>query len=148
MQKKLMLAAVAVMMLAACNGAKQTHVSAQFGDNAPARVKVTVGDKADTVVVVKDGKFEVDVPVDVTTLSRVRVGMSVYSFISDGSKITLDPNNGKAYSDKKNGIHTRYTTNGRGTSRPNTPGESLRSVTIRRRSTPASRRCCPSTTTI
>ena len=108
MQKKLMLAAVAVMMLAACNGAKQTHVSAQFGDNAPARVKVTVGDKADTVVVVKDGKFEVDVPVDVTTLSRVRVGMSVYSFISDGSKITLDPNNGKAYSDKKNGIHTRY----------------------------------------
>ena len=71
MQKKLMLAVAAVMMLAACNGAKQTHVLAQFGDNAPARVKVTVGDKADTVVVVKDGKFEIDVPVDVTTLSRI-----------------------------------------------------------------------------
>ena len=35
MQKKLMLAAAAVMMLAACNGAKETLVSAQFGENAP-----------------------------------------------------------------------------------------------------------------
>ena len=108
MQKKLMLAAAAVMMLAACNGAKETRVLAQFGENAPERVKVTVGNKVDTTVVVKDGKFEIDVPVDLTTLSRVRVGRSVYSFISDGSKITLDPKDGKAYSNQKNGVHARY----------------------------------------
>ena len=50
-----MLAAAAVMMLAACNGAKETLVSAQFGENAPELVKVIVGNKVDTTVVVKDG---------------------------------------------------------------------------------------------
>ena len=107
MLKKKMLAAAAVMMLAAC-GSKQTHVSAQFGDDAPDRVKVSVGHDFDTTVIVKNGKFDVDVPVDLTTMSRVRAGMSVYSFISDGSKITLNPADGKAYSDKKNGTHSRY----------------------------------------
>ena len=95
MQKKLMLAAAAVMMLAACNGAKETLVSAQFGENAPELVKVTVGNKVDTTVVVKDGKFEVNVPVDLTTLSRVRFDRSIYSFISDGSKITLNLKDGE-----------------------------------------------------
>ena len=108
MLKKLMLAAAALMMLAACNGSKTTHLSGDFGDKAPDRVKVIVGDNFDTVVAVKDGKFEVDVPVNFTTLSRARVGMSVYSFISDGSKITLDPEAGKACSNKKNGPHTHY----------------------------------------
>ena len=108
MQKKLMLAAAAVMMLAACNGAKETLVSAQFGENAPELVKVTVGNKVDTTVVVKDGKFEVNVPVDLTTLSRVRFDRSIYSFISDGSKITLNLKDGKAYSNQKKGVHTKY----------------------------------------
>jgi len=108
MQKKLMLAAAAVMMLAACNGPKVTHLSAQFGDDAPERIKVTVGDKIDTMVFVKDGKFEVDVPVDLTVLSRARAGMSVYSFISDGSRITLNPEDGKAYSDKKKGAQSHF----------------------------------------
>ena len=108
MLKKMMLAAAAVMMLAACNGSKQTHLSAQFGDDAPDRVRVTVGDKIDTTVYTRNGKFSVDVPVDVTVLSRVRAGMSVYSFISDGSDITLNPEDGKAYSAKKNGVHTRF----------------------------------------
>ena len=108
MQKKLMLAAAAVMMLAACNGAKETQVSAQFGENAPEQVKVTVGNKIDTTVVVKDGKFEVNVPVDLTTLSRVRFDRSVFSFISDGSEITLDLKDGKAYSIQKKGVHSQY----------------------------------------
>ena len=103
-----MLAAAAVMMLAACNGPKETHLSAQFGDNTPEHVKVIVGDKFDSMIKVKDGKLDVDVPVDVTRLSRIRTGASVYSFISDGSKITVNPDDGKAYSNKKNGVHSRY----------------------------------------
>ena len=103
-----MLAVAAVMMLAACTGSKTTHLSGEFGDNAPDRVKVTVGEKFDTTVFVKYGKFEVDVPRDLATQSRARAGMSVYSFISDGSKITLNPADGKAYSDQKKGVHSRY----------------------------------------
>lgn len=107
MQRKLMLAAAAVMMLAACNGSKTTQLSAQFGDNAPETVKVTVGEVLDKTVEVEDGKFEFEAPVDVTTISRIRAGMSVFSFISDGTKITLNLEDGKAYSNKK-GVHTRY----------------------------------------
>lgn len=107
MYKKLMLAAVFVMMLAAC-GPKTTHLSAQFGDNVTDRVKVAVGDKIDTVVYLQNGKLEIDVPADVTSVSRVRAGMSVYTFISDGSQITLVPEDGKAHSDKKNGVHSRF----------------------------------------
>jgi hypothetical protein len=70
--------------------------------------KVTVGNKVDTTVVVKDGKFEVNVPVDLTTLSRVRFDRSIYSFISDGSKITLNLKDGKAYSNQKKGVHSKY----------------------------------------
>ena len=108
MLKKMMLAAAALMMLAACNGSKTTHLSGDFGDNAPNRIKVSVGDGFDTAVSVTDGKFELDVPVDLTVLSRARIGTSVYSFISDGSKITLDPESGKAFSNKKDGPHTHY----------------------------------------
>lgn len=106
MLKKMMLAAVAVLMLAAC-GSKETQVCADFGNNAPDRVRVTVGDKIDTTVPVIDGKFEIEVPVDLTTMAHARAGSSVYSFVSDGSKITLDPKDGKAYSNKK-GVHSRY----------------------------------------
>jgi hypothetical protein len=108
MLKKMMLAAAAVMMLAACNGSKETHLSAQFGDDAPDRVKVTVGKKFDMSVPLKDGKLELDVPVDVTVLSHVKADASVFSFVSDGSKITLNMKDGKAYSDKKKGVHSRY----------------------------------------
>ena len=108
MKKKMMLAVAAVMMLAACTGSKTTHLSGEFGDNAPDRVKVSVGEDFDKTVEVNDDKFEVDVPKNLTSLSRVRAGMSVYSFVSDGSKITLNPADGKAYSDKKKGVHSRY----------------------------------------
>ena len=49
-----------------------------------------------------------DVPVDVTVLSHVKADASVFSFVSDGSKITLNMKDGKAYSDKKKGVHSRY----------------------------------------
>ena len=91
MKKKMMLAVAAVMMLAACTGSKTTHLSGEFGDNAPDRVKVSVGEDFDKTVEVNDDKFEVDVPKNLASLSRVRAGMSVYSFVSDGSKITLNP---------------------------------------------------------
>lgn len=107
MQKKLMLAVAAVMMLAACNGSKTTHLSGEFSDNTADRVKVSVGD-FDTSAKVMNGKFEIDVPKNLASMSRARAGMSVYSFISDGSKITLNPADGKAYSDKKKGVHSRY----------------------------------------
>ena len=103
-----MLAVAAVMMLAACTGSKTTHLSGEFGDNAPDRVKVSVGEDFDTTVKVEDDKFEVDVPKNLASLSRVRAGMSVYSFVSDGSKITLNPADGKAYSDKKKGVWGQF----------------------------------------
>jgi hypothetical protein len=103
-----MFAAVFAMMLAACTGHKETHLSAQFDDNAPESLKVTVHGMIDTTVYVKGGKCEVDVPVNVTSISRIHAGKAVYSFISDGSRITLVPAEGKAYSDQKKGVHSRF----------------------------------------
>ncbi|MBR1489336.1 MAG: hypothetical protein IJ611_01365 [Bacteroidales bacterium] len=108
MYKRLMFAAVFAMMLAACTGHKETHLSAQFDDNAPESLKVTVHGMIDTTVYVKGGKCEVDVPVNVTSISRIHAGKAVYTFISDGSRITLVPAEGKAYSDQKNGVHSRF----------------------------------------
>lgn len=102
-----MLAATAVMMLAACNGSKTTPLAAQFDDNAPKSVRI-VSEKIDTTVIVKNGQLKFNVPVDLTTLTYAHAGRSIYSFISDGSKITLNQEDGKAYSDNEKGVHTHY----------------------------------------
>ena len=106
--KKFMYMAAAALMLVACNSGKETKVVAQWDENAPEKVKFNVGDKLDTTFVVKDGKLEAKIPVCVTAMSRARVGSSIFQFISDGSKITLNPKDGSATSSSKKGVFARY----------------------------------------
>ena len=108
MMKKMMYLAAAALMLVACNSGKTTKVFAQWNDNAPEKVKFNVGDKMDTTVVVKDNKLEVKLPVELTAMTRARVGSSIYQFVSDGSKITLNTEDGTATSSSKKGVHARY----------------------------------------
>ena len=105
--KKLMYAAAALLMVAACNSNKTSQVVAELGEDAPQKVKISVGGQ-ESVIGVKDGKLEAKLPVDVLSVSHARIGASKYTFISDGSKLTLDPNTGKVVSNKKDGVHSRY----------------------------------------
>ena len=108
MMKKFLYMAAAALMLVACNSGKTTKVVAQWKENAPEKVKFIVGDM-DTTVVVKDGKVEIKLPVDVTSVSRIHAGSSLkYTFISDGSTLTLDSETNKFTSSKKDGVHSRY----------------------------------------
>ena len=108
MMKKFMYMAAAALMLVACNSGKETKVVAQWNENAPEKVKFNVGGELDTTFVVKDGKLEAKLPVCVTAVSRARVGSSIFQFISDGSKITLNPEDGSATSSSKKGVFARY----------------------------------------
>ena len=107
MKKNLMFVAAALMLLASCSP-KKTTVEGLSAPNGLLNIHVTVSGKADTVVAVKGGRFEVEVPVDVTTVSRVKAGMSSFNFISDGSKLTVNLEDGTVVSSKKNGVHSRY----------------------------------------
>ena len=107
MMKRVLYVAAAALMLVACNSGKETKVVAKWSENAPEKVKIIVGDSKDNSFEVKDGKLEAKVPVDVTVVSRVRAGSAIYRFVSDGSTITLHPENGTATSNKKKGVHSR-----------------------------------------
>ena len=108
MMKKVLYVAAAALMLVACNSEKTTKVVAQWeGEDVPQWVKVTIGDKVDTVVNVHDGKLEAELPVVLTDAARVRADVNVFQFVSDGSTITLHPEDGTATSNK-NGVQSRF----------------------------------------
>lgn len=106
MMKKVLYVAAAALMLVACDS--KTRVVAQWEGNAPKKMKFSVGEKMDTTVAVKDGKLEVKLPADLTSLSRARAGAANFTFVSDGSKLTVNTKTGTIVSSKKNGLHSRY----------------------------------------
>ena len=100
----------AAVLLAACSPkpGKTTKVVGQFGDDAPAVVEIAMGDILDTTVIVTDGRFEVEIPKDLTTMAAIQAGDAQVSFLSDGSTITIDPEAGTAVSSVKKGPQARY----------------------------------------
>ena len=108
--KHLMYLAAAAMLLAACTPkpGKTTKVVGQFGEDAPAVVEIAMGRTLDTTVVVTDGRFEAEIPRDLTTMAMIQAGDSQISFLSDGSTITIDPVAGTAVSSVKKGPQARY----------------------------------------
>lgn len=100
------LAAVA-LVLAAC-APKKTTVKGEFASQAPAKVRVTVGDKSDLSFTVKDGKFEGKIVADPTVLGHIQAGFANFTFISDGSTLTVKPEEGVVVSNKKNGLQSSY----------------------------------------
>ena len=106
--KKMMYLAAVALALAACSP-KKTTVKGEFNpENAPAKVRITVGDKSDISVPVEDGKFEAKVMADPTVLGRIQAGFANFTFISDGSTLTVKPEEGKVVSSKSGGLQSSY----------------------------------------
>ena len=92
----------------------------QFAGEHPATVKITRGyydgvfDEEhfvsffDTTVAVVNGRFEVEIPKCLTAMTDLQVGNGTVGFISDGSKITIDPEARTAVSSDQKGVHSQY----------------------------------------
>ena len=100
----------AALAVAACapKAGKTTQVVGQFTENAPETVRIVLGETVDTTVAVTDGRFQVALPKDLTDFAYVETDFTPISFISDGSKITLDPVAGTAVSSNKKGAQAHY----------------------------------------
>ena len=106
-----LLCLAATLLLASCapKAGDVTKVVGRFADDAPEIVEFTLGDGRDTTVLVKDGRFELEIPKDLTTLVVFQPGdyMEI-AFLPDGTTITLNPEAGTAVSSDKNGPQARY----------------------------------------
>ena len=102
--------AAAAMLAAACapKSGDTTRIVGKFAEDAPGVVEIMVGNVLDTTVVVTDGRFEAEIPKDLTTMAMIQAGDSPISFLSDGSTITIDPEAGTAVSSDKKGPQARY----------------------------------------
>ena len=100
----------AALLLAACTpkAGNTTKVVGQFGEDAPEVVEISLGDVMDTTVIVENGRFEVNLPKNLTTIAVFQTGLSPVTFLSDGSTITIDPDEGTAVSSNKKGPQARY----------------------------------------
>ena len=112
----------AALLVAACSpkSADTTKVVGQFAENAPEAVRLVRGyydgmmDEEhfhsffDTTVAVVNGRFEVDIPKCLTSITDLRIGDVDVAFISDGSTITIDPEARTAVSSDGKGPHSLY----------------------------------------
>ena len=105
----------AALLFAACapKVGNTTKIVGQFSDNTPKIVEVSMGlmadnDILDTTIVVENGRFEFEIPKNLTAPAVMRTGFSELTFLSDGSTITVDPEAGTAVSSNKKGPHARF----------------------------------------
>ena len=88
--KKLILAALAVAAAAACTSNKTVLCGTVHADS-PEQVSVQVrGAGIDTLITPADGKFSIDLPVDVMETGIAVLGGQYAQFILDGTRITVD----------------------------------------------------------
>ena len=79
----------AALALAACSGLSDKTVLSGYVDSDSDQVRVICAD-VDTVLFPENGKFSIELPVSLTTVSSAQVYSGAVGFISDGSKITVD----------------------------------------------------------
>ena len=104
--KKLIISAVAMALVAACGTKATTQVSGSVPEGEET-VQIVTAD-IDTTLTVADGKFCIEVPTKVTAVSYAVAAGHQVSFIADGSKITVDFEDGEAESSSKNGVQARF----------------------------------------
>jgi thiol-disulfide isomerase/thioredoxin len=110
MSKTLMYLAAAAVLLAACSSKPgKTRLVGQYEKDAPETVQIVIGTLLDTTVALENGRLDVELPVDVTVMSFLYAGGEQLEFISDGTTLTMDPEEWWITSDRKNGVHGRYT---------------------------------------
>ena len=104
--KKLIISAVAMALVAACGTKATTQVSGSVPEGEETDQIVTAD--IDTTLTVADGTFCIEVPTKVTAISYAVAAGRQVSFIADGSKITVDFEDGEAQSSSKNGVQARF----------------------------------------
>ena len=104
--KKLIISAVAMALVAACGTKATTQVSGSVPEGEET-VQIVTAD-IDTTLTVTDGKFSIEVPTKVTAISYAVAAGRQVSFIADGSKITVDFEDGAAESSAKDGVQARF----------------------------------------
>ena len=90
--KTIILALSAGLALASCapKASDTTKISGEFAKDAPAEVTVSIPGKDDIKVAVVDGKFSVDVPAEVASLSVITAENGLKQrFISDGTALVF-----------------------------------------------------------
>lgn len=105
------------MLMAACapEVRKTTKLSGRFTKEAPDSVFIKVGDILDTVAVVTNGRFDIEIPTVLTRKSYLQFGkserdriLSQVFFVADGSDLTYVPETTKVISPDKKGLQTQY----------------------------------------
>ena len=98
------------LLLAACGPktGKTTKVVGRFKKDAPALVEITRGNDLDTAILVTDGRFEAEIPTDLTRMTILLAGDTQISFLADGATVTIHPEAGTAVSSLRNGPQARY----------------------------------------
>jgi thiol-disulfide isomerase/thioredoxin len=110
MDRTILVGAAVLVLLAACSSKPaKTRLVGQYKENAPETVQIVVGSALDTTVALVNGRLDVELPVDVTTMSFLYEGEKVLEFVSDGTTLTMDPEDWWVTSDKADGVHGRYT---------------------------------------
>lgn len=82
-------AAIAVLTVSCGKVSEVTEISGQVNIDGVTEVRVLVENVVDTLVPVTEGRFQVDVPADVTTFGRIAAGSNGTAFISDGTPLNV-----------------------------------------------------------
>ena len=104
--KKLIISAMAAALLAACAPNAATKVSGSVPEGEET-VQIVAAD-IDTTISVVNGKFSIALPVNVTAVSYATSADRQVAFVSDGSKIEIDFENGKAETSSAEGVQARF----------------------------------------
>jgi thiol-disulfide isomerase/thioredoxin len=105
--KKIVLAAAAAMVVAACGTNSITKVSGTLPAGSQGNEVQIVAGQLDTTLAVQDGKFCIDIPSDLLTLAYAVADGRQVQFVADGSKINVNFEDGIAQSSAKKGVHSR-----------------------------------------
>ena len=105
--KKIILLAAAILA-AACTTSTVTKVSGTLPiESATSQVQIVAGD-LDQTVDAEDGRFSIELPADVATIAYAVADGRQVQFISDGTKININFEDGTATSSSKKGVHSRF----------------------------------------
>ncbi|MGN1221127.1 MAG: hypothetical protein ACI4TU_09315, partial [Candidatus Cryptobacteroides sp.] len=108
---KFITAATAALTLAGC--AKVSETTTITGTVVPEgldNVSIVIKDQLDTLVPVADGKFKIEIPVNVCVMATASAGECAVSFIPDGTKlnIVLDNESKVESASPKISVQARY----------------------------------------
>lgn len=110
--RSILFATVSVAVLASCGGrvSDVTKIQGTVSLDGVSEIHVALGDAIDTIAPIVDGKFQIDLPADLTVYGRIYAGEHGVSFISDGTPLTVSFEEELVVSSTKPeiSVHERY----------------------------------------